>query len=116
MAENVLFLGWNRAFPGREQQASDLFQKTMGFYEKLQSSNRIESFEAVFLGAHGGDMNGFMLLRGDAEKLGQLQGDDEFLDIIMEADHCLQGFGVVPGYTGEGVTKMFALWSKFLSK
>ena len=115
MADSVLFLGWNRSIPGREQQAMQLFQKTVEFYKGLQSDNRIASFEAVILGAHGGDLNGFFLLRGDAEKLGRLRGDDVFLDFVIEATYCLQGFGVVPGYTGEAIQDRLSRWSKLIS-
>ncbi len=55
MADRVLFIGWNRAVVGREQQAMQLFQKVVEFYGKLQADGRIESFEPVLLSAHGGD-------------------------------------------------------------
>ena len=31
MADRVLFIGWNRSIPGREQQAMQLFQKVVEF-------------------------------------------------------------------------------------
>jgi len=73
MANNVLFIGWNRAVAGREQKALEVFAKSMEYYTKLQTDGRIESFEPVILGVHGGDLNGFILLRGDAEKLDQIR-------------------------------------------
>jgi hypothetical protein len=115
MADRVLFLGWNRSVMGREQQAMQLFQKAMEFYGKLQADGRIESFESVILAAHGGDLNGFILLRGDAEKLGEVQRDETFVNHSMEANYCLEGFGVVPGYIGEGLTDVFSRWSKLIS-
>jgi hypothetical protein len=114
MADRVLFIGWNRPVVGREQQAMQLFQKTVEFYGKLQADGRIESFESVLLSAHGGDLNGFFLLKGEAQKLGELQGDTTFIDIAIEAGYCLEGSGVVPGFIGEGVTDTFARWSKLL--
>ena len=61
MAESVIFVGWDRAFVGREKQTMQLFQKVMEYNSKLQAAGKIESFEAVMLSAHGGDMNGFVL-------------------------------------------------------
>jgi hypothetical protein len=69
MANRILFLGWSRVVAGREQLAMQLWQKSMEYYTGLQSDGRIESFEPVLLWAHGGDLNGFVIVRGDAEKL-----------------------------------------------
>ena len=114
MADRVLFIGWNRPIAGREQQAIQLFSKTVEFYGKLQANGRIESFEPVFLGAHGGDLNGFFLLKGEAEKLGDVQRDDTFLDITIEAEYCLEGVGIIPGYIGESLNDVLTRWSKLI--
>lgn len=112
MADRVLFIGWNRAVVGREQQAMQLFQKVMEFYAKLQADGRIESFESVILGAHGGDLNGFFMLKGSAEKLAEIREDDTFMNQVTEANFCLEGFGVIIGYIGEGLNDVFSRWSK----
>ena len=115
MADRVLFMGWNRPVVGREQQAMELFQKVVEFHGKLQAEGRIESSEPVILAAHGGDLNGFFLLKGEAEKLAELREDDAFVQIVMEAGYCLNGFGVIPGYIGEGLADVFSRWSKLMS-
>ena len=114
MADRVLFMGWNRPVVGREQQAMRLFQKAMEFNSKLQAEGQIESFEAVLLAAHGGDLNGFVMVKGDAEKLAEVQNNDAFLDLQMECRYCLDGYGVVTGYIGEGVKDMLSRWSKLI--
>jgi hypothetical protein len=114
MADRILFIGWNRAVVGREQQAMQLFQKTVEFYGKLQANGQIESFEPVLLSAHGGDLNGFFLLRGEAKKLAEVRGDETFIDITVEAGYCLEGFGIVPGFIGEALTDIFSRWSKLI--
>ena len=114
MADRVVFIGWNRAVVGREQQAMQLFQKSVAFYSKLQADGRIESFETVLLSAHGGDLNGFFLLKGEAEKLGEVQRDETFLDLTIEAGYCLEGVGIVSGFIGESLTDIFSRWSKLL--
>ena len=114
MADRVLFIGWNRSVPGREQQAMQLFQKVVEFYGKLQAEGRIESFEPVILSAHGGDLNGFFLLKGEAEKLRDVRRDVTFLDLTIEAGYCLEGVGVIPGVIGEGLTDSFSRWSKLV--
>ena len=114
MADRVIFMGWNRAVVGREKQAMQLFQKTMAYYSKLKTEGRIESFEAVLLMPHGGDLNGFVLVRGDAKKLAEIQDEATGVELRVEANYCLDGFGIVFGYTGEGLTKIFSQWAKLV--
>ena len=115
MAANAMFLGWNRSITGREQQALQLFQKSMEYYGQLQADGRIESFEPVVLGNHGGDLNGFVLLKGDPEKLDEIRREDAFIELSLEANFCLENFGVVPGYVGDGIVDVFSRWSKLFS-
>jgi hypothetical protein len=114
MADRVLFSGWNRAVAGREQQALELFNKSIELHAKWQNEGRIESFEPVLLGAHGGDLNGFVMIKGEANKLNELREDDEFVDMMIQAGYCLEGFGVVTGYIGEALMDMFSRWSKLI--
>jgi len=112
MANRTLFIGWNRPTPGKEKQAAQLFQKTLQFYGKLVADGRIESFEPVILSAHGGNLNGFMLLRGDSGKIAKLREDDDFMDMVIEAELCLDGVGIVLGYIGDGLMEIFSRWMK----
>jgi hypothetical protein len=114
MADRILFIGWNRVVAGREQQANQLFQKSLEFYGKLQADGRIESFEPVILASHGGDLNGFIILRGNAQKLAEVREDDTFIDLTTEGVFYTEGFGVINGYIGEGLTDVFSRWSKLI--
>ena len=87
MADNVLFIGWNRSVKGREQQAMQLFQKVIEYYGGLQADGRIESFEPVALAAHGGDLNGFILIKGEIGKLDEVRRDDTFINFSIEANY-----------------------------
>ncbi len=69
MAEFGLFIGWGEPRAGKEAAAGKVFGEAAAHYTALQAAGEIESFETVVLGAHGGDLNGFFLLRGDPEKL-----------------------------------------------
>ncbi len=112
MADRILLVGWNRPTPGREKQAAQLFQKSLEFYGKLAADGRIESFEPVILSAHGGDLNGFIVLRGGSEKLAKLREDSDFMDMVIEAELCLDGFGLIMGYIGNGLMEIFSRWMK----
>ena len=114
MADAVIFIGWNRPIVGREKQAMQLFQKVTEYNSKLQAARKIEGFEVVILSPHGGDLNGFMMLKGDAKKLAEVRQEENFVQLVTEASYCLQGYGVVPGYTGAGVTNVLSQWSKLI--
>lgn len=114
MANQALFLGWNRSTRGREQQAWKLWEKSMEYYNKLQADGRIESFEPVLLAAHGGDLNGFILIKGDREKLNEIRSEDTFLNFTVEAEYCLEGFGIIPAYVGESLADVLTRWVKHI--
>ena len=115
MANRAIFLGWSRAIPGREEQAMKLWGKTMEYYGQLQTEGKIESWEPVLLSSHGGDLNGFFLIKGDADTLGSLQREDTWIDLTIEASHCLDGFGVIRAWVGEGITDIMTRWSNLIS-
>ena len=116
MADQVLFLGWNRVVAGREKQAMRLWQKSMEYYGGLQSGGHIESFEPVILSAHGGDLNGFIMIKGDAEKLAKVRAENVFGDLAIEANYCLDKFGIVVGFIGDSITDQLSRWAKLFAE
>ena len=94
MANQALFIGWNRPARGREEQAMKLWGKSMEYYGKLQTEGRIESFEPVILTAHGGDLNGFFLIRGDADKLSEIRREDDFVNFTTHTSILLKRPGL----------------------
>ncbi len=68
----------------------------------------------MLLSAHGGDLNEFFLFKGEAKKLAEVRGDETFLDLTIEAEYCLEGFGIISGFIGEALTDVFSRWSKLI--
>jgi hypothetical protein len=116
MADSVLFIGANRPIVGREQQALDVAKKFGDYYEKLQAAGRIESFDYVLLDPHGGDLNQFALIKGTAEKLDAVKGDEEFRQLVMETTLCTDGVGVISGIVGERVRSAVSQFAKMIGK
>ena len=114
MSSNMILFGWNRPLPGREQLSAPHFGEFAQYLGGLQQSGAIESFEAVFLNSHGGDLNGFFLIRGDNAKLDALVASDAWIEHMIRADLHLQGSGAVRGVTGELVMERMAMWAKAL--
>jgi hypothetical protein len=113
---NALVFGWNRPVVGREQLAAELFGQTVSYFERCQKSGKLESFEPCFLQIHGGDLNGFFLLKGSQQNLTWMQTDQDFQDILIRAGLCLESAGVVPTWRGPAVNEVMQRWTKAIPR
>ena len=116
MADAGLLIGWKQAKAGREAQAMELFGSTMSYYQQEVEQGNIESFEPVLVQAHGGDLNGFILIRGSREQCDALRNSDEFRGILVRAIYCLDGVGVINTYLGDGLQQMMSEWGMVVSQ
>jgi len=112
MADAALFLGWGEVIAGREAIALAGFNESMAFYTAQQQNGTIESFEPVILWPHGGDLGGFILIRGEAAKLAALKQTAEFQRLNTRAQLFLHGLGVIDGYIGASLATMMATWGQ----
>lgn len=103
MAGEALFLGWGPVVRGREQKALQVFQETIEYYGRLQQEGRIDSFEPVLIAPHGGDLAGFVLLRGERGKLDQVRTSEEFERAVTRAATIVDNVGVINAVTGESL-------------
>lgn len=100
MADAGLFIGWGEVVRGRESEAVETFTATLEYFAGLQADGTIEGVEPVFLEQHGGDLNGFFLVRGDAGKLAALRVDEAFEAVILRAGLVVENIGVVGAAMG----------------
>jgi hypothetical protein len=107
MAQGALFIGWGNAVRGREQLSLQVFQEALQFFGQLQQSGQIESFEPVQLEPHGGDLAGFMLIRGDSARLGQLRMDENFLRLTTRGQMVVEHFGIAAAFIGDQLQRQF---------
>jgi len=107
MADACLFISWNRPFSGRERETySLLLSQGLEQLENFQRAGWFESYETIGLTPHGGSLNGFLLLRGERKKLDELRRSDDFERFSLQLGATLDGYGVVPGVTLEGLKKV----------
>ena len=79
MAKACLFIAWNRPFPDKEKESYGfLMSEGKEQLVKWEKAGLFESHEINALTPHGGDVNGFILLRGDRAKLDELRRTDDF--------------------------------------
>jgi hypothetical protein len=112
MADAGLFVGFGDPVRGRESQAIEVFNETLAYYGRLQEEGEIESFEPVFLEPHGGDLNGFVLIRGNAEKLASLRVSEEFTQLSLRAGLIVNGFGVVGADLAERLQRQMEFYTE----
>ena len=112
MGTNVVFLGWNQPYPGRERMSTDHFREYMQYLGGLQQAGTIQAFDAVFLNPHGGDLNGFVFIRGDSAKLDALLSSEAWETHLMRAGLELNGLGMLRGVTGDLLMKQMESYIK----
>ena len=108
MATGALMIGWGPVVRGREQKSLQVFNEAIQYYTRLQQQGTIESFEPVALEPHGGDLLGFVLVRGDREKLNALRTSEEFLRLNNRAALVVNNLGVINAFIGEELQRLFA--------
>jgi hypothetical protein len=111
MGTGVMLFGWNRSIPGREKVSAAHFDEFVKYVGGLQQKGTIQAYDAVFLDTHGGDLNGFFLIKGESAKLDALARTTEWVTHITRASLHLEGSGVIRGVTGDELMKRMAIWT-----
>jgi len=112
MAMSGLFVGWGTSVRGREVKSLQVFQEALALFGKLQQAGEIASFEPFALEPHGGDLSGFLLIRGDSDKLARLRTSQEFIDLTTRAQLVVERFGVAGAFVGEELQRLFEDFGK----
>jgi hypothetical protein len=116
MADAGLFIGWGESVTGREAKGLEVFSESLAYYGRLEQEGVIEGFETAILEPHGGDIAGFVLIRGSEEKLAQLRVDDEFVRLSTRASLIVHGLGVVGAALGEGLEAAITTYQQAISE
>jgi hypothetical protein len=116
MADAGLFIGWGAPIRGREAKGLDVLSETLAYYGRLQQEGVIEDFETAILEPHGGDLQGFILLRGSEERLAQLRVDDEFVRLSTRASLVVEGLGVIGAALGDGLEQAIGTYQEAVSQ
>lgn len=106
MADDALFIGWGEVVRGRERKAIEVFNESLQYYGQLQQDGKVEIVEPWFLAPHGGDLAGFILLRGQREQLDEIERSPEFERLQTRASLIVDRTGVINAYTGEALGRL----------
>jgi hypothetical protein len=112
MTDAALFIGWGATAPGRERKAVELFTESLRFLAGLVQKGRIASVEPFFLEPHGGDLEGFFLVRGELDELNRIRIEEDFQRLAVKAQVVTANFGVVGAITGERLNRHMAWFAE----
>jgi hypothetical protein len=112
MAKGALFVGWGSIITGREKAAAKVLGEAMQYCISLQQDGKIDSFEVVALEPHGGDLQGFVMVKGEREAIARLRVDDEFVRVIVGVQLVHSNVGVIGAYTGAEMQSLFRVWDE----
>jgi len=111
MADSGMLIGWDRVAPGDNIGAVELWSEMLVYFKRLHAEGMIEKFEPIMLGAHGGQLNGFILVRGEQENLDSVRNSDGFLSLVVKANKTLTGFTVLRAHFGAEVQKIMRIYA-----
>jgi hypothetical protein len=111
MADSGLLIGWDRVVAGKDAVAVELWAEMLSYLRRLHAEGHIASYEPVLLGAYGGMLNGFVLVRGEQDRLDRVRNSDEFLLFNVRANKVLERFLVVRAHMGDEAGKILRLYA-----
>jgi hypothetical protein len=109
---NALFMGWNHPLPGREKRALEHFVEFHVWLDEQKAQGKITGYQDVILNPHGGDLNGFILITGDAAKLAELIRSDGWVNHLIRATLNVRGVGTMSATTGDAVPALMQAWAR----
>jgi hypothetical protein len=112
MTSGTLFVGFGSIIPGREKMASQVLGEAMHYLEGLRAEGAIASFDVVLLEPHGGELDGFVLVKGDKATLAQLRVSEAFVNVIVGVQLVHTRVGVVGAYSGSDLPFILGLWGR----
>ena len=112
MANAGLLVGWSRSRSGHEAHTVAKFSEFIGYLTVQVMEKKIESFEPVVTRPHGGDLNGFFLIRGDRAQLNALQDTEQWKDWEVWGAYHMEGFGIVECNLGAEIAATMQRFAK----
>jgi hypothetical protein len=116
MADAGLFVGWGQAVRGREVKGLQVLNEAVEFWTGQQQSGAISNFEVVLLAPHGGDLAGFMLVRGSQEQIAAVHANEDFERIIARANVIVDRLGVIDAVLGDGLAPVIARYEEVIAE
>ena len=108
MAEAALCIVWGTPVHGRENDALKVYNETLQYWGRLQQEGKIETFEVVVLGPTGGDVTGFLLVRGTAQQIDSVRRTEEYQRLINRVQLIADHVRVADAFVDEGLAQILS--------
>lgn len=108
----ALLVGWGPIIPGREATAAQVLDEAMHYLTTVKEQGRLDTIDAVLLEPHGGDMHGFVLLRGDANALVRLRCEAAFVRTIVAVQLVHEKVKVTGAYMQAEMQALMQMWDE----
>ena len=99
---------------GHEDRALEVFE-TLEFYGQLQADGRIEDFEVALLDPHGGELQGYVMLRGSEEQIDSVRRGEDFQRLMTKASLIVDDLGIIGASIGEGLGRAISIYQDQLA-
>jgi hypothetical protein len=87
-----------------------VFWDAVQLWTRLQEAGTIQSWDAVFLEPHGGDLAGFFLVWGDREAISRVRTSDDLMHFSSRAQLIVENYGVVGAERGTRIEAQMGLF------
>ena len=111
MSESALFVGWGQTVRGREKRALDVFNEAVTYYGERVADGSIDSVEPVLLNPHGGDLQGFFLIKGSTQGLASMRASEEFQRLHVRAGMIVEDLGIIDAWVDDAVLTQLGYFS-----
>jgi hypothetical protein len=116
MAEAALCTVWGDPIPGREKHALNVYNEAMQYWAALQQEGKIEGFDVTVLALSGGDMAGFLVVRGTAKQIDSVRRSKEFQQYIARGQLVASHVSVARAYVDEGLAQFMGWYQKVIER
>ncbi len=110
VAARVFF--WGRPISGKELKALQAFTESTQYWTRMKQKGEIESFEAVAFDSFGDEINGFLIVRGERDKLLKLESSEEAIRLRQQAALLLTNFRMADASIGDELQSRFQDYAK----
>jgi hypothetical protein len=86
--------------------SADMCKRKQPFPPRLQQEGRIERFDVAVLNPTGGDLGGFIMLRGTAEQIDSTRRSEEFQRLQNRVQLIADGLRVIDAFVDEGLAQV----------
>ena len=116
MAEAALCTVFGEPVPGREKQAVNIYADTLQYWGRLQQEGKIERFDVTVLSPSGGDVTGFIVVRGTAAQIDSVRRTKEFQQLLNRVQLVVSHLRVNDAYVDEGLAQIMSQYQEVVEK